>query len=143
MTASPVKRPGGVTLLGVLVIISGILYVLSGLIALIAYAGTGGELTNNQRLVVLVVGIAILVFGLIELAVARGLFRGSNTARVIVAIVNVLTIVAGLFAAFQSGNQRGTSFGQVIIAIIVLALLYSPKANEFFSRGGVNATTTY
>ena len=37
MTASPVKRPGGVTFLGVLVIISGILYVISGVIALIVY----------------------------------------------------------------------------------------------------------
>jgi hypothetical protein len=144
VTASPVKRPGGVTFLGVLVIISGILYVISGIIALIAYAGSGGsgvtgEITDNQRLVVLVVGIAILLFGIIELAVARGLFRGSNGARIIVAIVNVLTIISGLVAAFQSGNQRGTSIGQVIIAIIVLALLYSPKANEFFSRGGTTA----
>jgi lysylphosphatidylglycerol synthetase-like protein (DUF2156 family) len=137
------KRPGGVTLLGVLVIISGILYVISGLIALIAYAGTGGDLTGNQRIVILVVGIAVLLFGLIELAVARGLFRGSNGARIIVAIVNVLTIISGLVAAFQSGNQRGTSIGQVVIAIIVLALLYSPKANEWFSRGGTTANTAY
>ena len=146
MSATPVKRPGGVTLLGVLVIISGILYVITGLIALIAYAGSGSvgttiESTGNQRIVVLVVGIAILLFGLIELAVARGLFRGSPGARIIVAIVNVLTIISGLVGAFQSGNQRGTSIGQVIIAIIVLALLYSPKANEFFARGGATANT--
>jgi hypothetical protein len=130
-----------VTLLGVLVIISGILYVISGIIALIAYAGTGGDLTSNQRTIILVAGIAVLLFGIIELAVARGLFRGSNGARIIVAVVNVLTIISGLIAAFQSGNQRGTSFGQVVIAIIVLALLYSPKANEFFSRGGTTANT--
>jgi hypothetical protein len=117
-----------VTLLGVLVIISGILYVISGIVALIAYAGTGGDLTSNQRTVILIAGIAVLLFG-------------SNGARIIVAVVNVLTIISGLIAAFQSGNQRGTSFGQVVIAIIVLALLYSPKANEFFSRGGTTANT--
>ena len=119
---------------------------ISGLLALVAYAGSGSssgtDLTSNQRTVILVLGIVILVFGVIVLAVARGLFRGSNVARIIVAVINVLTIVAGLFAAFQSGNQRGTSFGQVVIAIIILALLYSPKANEFFSRGGTSATTT-
>jgi hypothetical protein len=75
--------------------------------------------------------------------VARGLFRGSNVARIIVAVVNVLTIVSGLVAAFQPGNQRGTSIGQVVIAIIILALLYSPKANEFFSRGGTTTANTY
>ena len=146
VTASPVKRPGGVTFLGILVVISGILYLISGLLALVAYAGSGSssgtDLTSNQRTVILVLGIVILLFGVIVLAVARGLFRGSNVARLIVAVINVLTIVAGLFAAFQSGNQRGTSLGQVVIAIIILALLYSPKANEFFSRGGTSATTT-
>jgi hypothetical protein len=53
----------------------------------------------------------------------------------------VLTTISGMVAAFQPGNQRGTSFGQVVIAIIVLALLYSPKANEWFSRGSASATT--
>ena len=138
MSATPAQRPGGVTLIGVLVIISGILYVISGILALIAYAGTGGDLTSNQRTVILVVGIVILLFGIIELAVARGLFRGSNGARIIVAVVNVLTIIAGLVAAFSSGNQRGVSFGQVVIAIIVLALLYSPRANAFFGTGRVD-----
>ena len=132
MSEAPVKRPGGVTFIGVLVVISGILYVLSAVIALIAYAGTGGELTSDQRTVILVIGIAILLFGIIELAVARGIFRGSNLARIIVAVVNVLTIISGLFAAFQSGNQRGVSFTQVVIAIIILAVLYSPRANAFF-----------
>ena len=55
------------------------------------------------------------------------------------AIVNVLTIIGGLVAAFSAGNQRGVSFGQVVIAIIVLAVLYSPRANAFF---GQNRTTT-
>lgn len=137
MTATPAKRPGGVTFLGVLVIISGILYVISGLLALVAYAAGGTDLTSNQKTVILLIGIVILLFGLIELAVARGLFRGSNGARTIVAIVNVLTILAGLYGAVSAGNQRGTSIGQVVIAIIVLALLYSRRANEFFRRGEV------
>ena len=50
------------------------------------------------------------------------------------AVLNILTIVGALFAAFTPGNQRGTSIGQVVIALIVLALLYSPRANEFFNR---------
>ncbi len=133
MTASPVKRPGGVTFLGVLVVISGILYVISGLLAILA--SSSSELTSNQKTALLVIGIVITLLGLIELAVARGLFRGNNGARLIVAVLNIVTIVVGVFALFQSGNQRGVSIGQVIIALIVLALLYSGRANAFFSRG--------
>ena len=70
----------------------------------------------------------------IEIAFARGRFRGSNAACLIVAVLYILTIVGALFAAFTPGNQRGTSIGQVVIAIIVLALLYSGRANEFFNR---------
>jgi uncharacterized membrane protein HdeD (DUF308 family) len=134
VTATPAKRPGGVTFLGVLVIISGILYVAAGMVALFAAVDPG--LSSTERIVVMVVGIATIALGVVELAVASGLFRGRNPARVIVAVVNVLTIAVGVFSAFQPGNQRGSSVAQVAIAVIVLALLYSPKANEFFARGG-------
>ena len=138
MSEAPTKRPGGVTFIGVLVIISGILYILSGIIALVVAASGAGTATQSWG--VLIPGIAIIIFGVIELAVARGLFRGNNVSRIIVAIVNVLTIISGLFAAFQPGNQRGVSFTQVAIAIIILAVLYSPRANAFFGQS--RATTT-
>lgn len=133
MTSTVVKRPSGVTLVSVFVVISGVLYVILGLVAGIAATGTSNEPTGGQA-TALIPGIAILVLGLVELAVARGIFRGSNGARVIVAIVNALTIVAGFFAAVGLGSQVGTSIGPVIIAIIVLVLLYSRSANEFFAR---------
>ena len=88
MSEAPTKRPGGVTFIGVLVIISGILYILSGIIALVVAASGAGTATQSWG--VLIPGIAIIIFGVIELAVARGLFRGNNVSRIIVAIVNVL-----------------------------------------------------
>ncbi len=138
MTASPaptVKRPGGVTLVAVLVVISGVLYLLSGIVSVTIASGTDGSGTNESRSV-LILGILTIVLGLVELAVARGIFQGRRGARTIVTIVNVLTLLSGLFAATQAGNQRGTSLGQVVVAIIVLILLYTPAANAFFGKGG-------
>ncbi len=138
MTASPaptVKRPSGVTLVSVFVVISGVVYLLSGIITLTAGSGSEVAGTNESRSL-LVVGILTIVLGLVEFAVARGVLQGRSGARTIVTIVNALTLVSGVFGATQAGNQRGTSSGQVVVAIIVLILLYTPQANAFFRKGG-------
>jgi hypothetical protein len=112
-------RPFGVTLVGIILIIDGILALIGAVLALL---GIGDGFTT-AILAALLAG----VIGLIYLAVAKGIFDGNNGSRLIVAIVTIISIIVGVFQ-FLSGGIVHILFG-----IIVLILLYSPKAKAFFN----------
>ncbi|MFZ4486174.1 MAG: hypothetical protein ACOYO9_06260 [Candidatus Nanopelagicales bacterium] len=111
-------RPFGVTLVGIILIIDGILALIAAVVALL---GIGDGFTSAIA-AALVAG----VIGLIYLAVAKGIFDGNSGSRLIVAIVTVINIIVGIFH-FLSGGII-----QILVGIIVLILLYSAKAKVFF-----------
>lgn len=122
MTAPTVRRPGLVTVIVVLTVISGIGSIIAGIVAMIAFGGFFSP------------GLILLLLGLVYLAVAKGLADGNNLSRTVVAVVSVLQIlfaVITLFTANDAGT-RNTPIGSAIISLIILAILYSAKANAFF-----------
>ena len=118
-------RPIGVTVVGILVILAGLSYVISGILAIF-----NADLRASVGLLSIIV---VLVLGLIYLAVANGPFDGNNFSRLLVLIV---TVVGLLFAIFQrifvSGARWNGLFG-AIFSLIILALLFSRKATLFFT----------
>ena len=71
---------------------------------------------------------------MVYLAVAKGLSEGNPVSRTIVAIVTVINLVGNVYTAFaRADNSRTSAIGGIIFGVIVLAILYSPKANEFFT----------
>ncbi|MET0863947.1 MAG: hypothetical protein ABWZ98_06395 [Nakamurella sp.] len=131
----PTRRPGGITLLAVLIVISGLLG-LFGAIAVIIGRGND-EFVRNTSVssgTLLWVGIVGVIIALVYLAVARGLTRGSGLARGLCTLVAILSLASGIYGIFiHSGNLRWSSLGSAILAFFVLVLLYSPKANAFFA----------
>jgi hypothetical protein len=111
-------RPFGVTLVGIILIIDGILALIAAVVALL---GIGDGFTSA-------IGAALVagVIGLIYLAVAKGIFDGNNGSRLIVAIVTIINIIVGIFHFMNGGII------QILVGIIVLILLYSAKAKAFF-----------
>ena len=73
MTSPTVHRPGLVTLLVVLVVISGILSVIGGVLLLIVGIGIDGMSGG----VIIALAIIAILFGVINLAVAKGLSNGN------------------------------------------------------------------
>jgi hypothetical protein len=131
---SPARRPGGVTLLAVLIVISGLLG-LFGAIAVIIGRENDEFVSNTGTSsgTLLWVGIVGVIVALVYLAVARGLTRGSGLARGLCTLVAVLSLASGIYGfIIHSSNLRWSSLGSAILAFFVLVLLYSPKANAFF-----------
>lgn len=116
-------RPFGVSLLTVIIVISGILGLIAGIVALLNF-------NDNVGLISALILVAVSV---IYLLVARGLWNGSGGARLVVAIVTVLSLLNGVWMLFTASGQRWSGLGSAIVAIIILAILYSRKASAFFN----------
>jgi hypothetical protein len=83
--SNTVRRPGSVTIVVVLTIISGILTLL-GALFLLLLGGAASLASNVSGVAVLVFGILYLIFGIVTIAVGVGLRNGSRFARILVTI---------------------------------------------------------
>ncbi|MEF2979125.1 hypothetical protein [Subtercola sp. YIM 133946] len=119
-------RPGAVTFVAVLVYINGILDVVFGAIGLIAVLSPGAGSTGFSG----INAVVLIVLGIITIVVARGLLRGSNTSRTIVLVIEVISIISGIFTLF--GGQLGSGLVTIIWALVVIAILSTRRAVEFF-----------
>lgn len=123
------RRPVGVTVVGILILIAGILGIigaLSGLLGLFAGSSAEGAL--------LVVTIIDLLIGVVYLAVAKGIFSGSRGARLVVAIVTVLGLVVSVILLFGGGAALVFGLISIVIKIAILWILYGAKGKAFFER---------
>jgi hypothetical protein len=116
------SRPFGVTIVAIIAWISGALQTISGIFALIGGGATNGSWTPW----------ATLAIGIITIVVSLGLFRGSNASRWIVAIVFILNIAFGVYAATQGLVGWWSVLWSALLPLIGLLLLFSSKANRFF-----------
>lgn len=124
--AAATRRPGLVTALVVLVVIMGIGSILAGIIS-ITVAGSAAA------------GAVAIVIGLVYLGVAKGLLDGRNWARVtagVVSAVNVLFAVVTIINTDSSGTRQ-SAIVTAVFGLIILAILFSPKANAFFGSRSV------
>jgi hypothetical protein len=117
------SRPVGVTLVSVFIVISGLFLVVNGVLGLV----NGGNGPAG-----IVVSIIILIVGVIYLLVAKGVWNGNVWSRLIVTVLTVIALLGSIAAMFTEDGQFLVSVVQVIIAVIILALLYSGKARQFF-----------
>ena len=123
------RRPGSVTLVAVLTYINGILNVIGGVIILFT---RDSMVSGNPSALAGITTAAIIsiILGVIILIVARGLLRGSSGARAVVAVVMVIDIVNGVLLLFSS--QLANGIIQILWALLIVALLFTRRANAFF-----------
>lgn len=131
---SAAPRPGGVTLLAVLIVISGLLQLMVAIGVLIARGDA--EFVAQTGLsadVWLWVGIVGIIVAIVYLLVARGLMRGSGLARGLATLSALVSLAGGLWGVFTyGGNLQWSSILSVAVALIVLGLLWSFRASAFF-----------
>src|ERR671913_152828 len=96
---------------------------------------TGG---TNLALIPMIAGAgidawAVLIVGILTIAVSLGLFRGSNAARIIMAVVFTLNLVVAVWA-IVIGVDFWDQVVAAVLAIVGLVFLFSAKANAFFTQ---------
>ncbi|HWL60168.1 MAG TPA: hypothetical protein VNQ48_04700 [Microbacteriaceae bacterium] len=115
------RRPTGVTIVAVIVLVNGLLTTIGAIIGL-----TGGGDTASS--------IVSLILGILTLLVAAGLFSRSPVARVLTTIVLALSLAGAIFGL---GVTAGTSamVWPIIsgaLSLIGIVLLYTRQANAYF-----------
>ena len=134
----PTRRPGLVTLLLILVVLEGLVSIFVGLLFVLARdrATVNGDLAAagaTGSSIALWLGILLIVIGVVYLLVARGLANGNGFSRLVVAAVTLVNIVGGIWLLVaHPGSARWSTVGSILLGVIVLAILYSPKASAFF-----------
>ncbi len=125
------RRPGGVTFIGILAYIGGIVDIIGGSMLLVLV--TGAAIVQNPVPGGLFTAITIIVVGIVVVAVSGGLLRGSNLSRLIFTGVRVVSIVTQIIALTSGGIALFAGIVSVLISVIVLSWLWTPRANAYFA----------
>ncbi len=137
------KRPTGVTVIAVLVIIGGILLLLAG----IGGVAVGSLFISSQiiGLGFVIIGAIILAVGIGYLVVSYGLLKGKRWSWTITVVllfigiaIDVASIIFGSFAInMDTSNFLVTNSGSIagiIISVIILYYLYRPHVKSYFGK---------
>lgn len=120
------KRPGGVTLVAVIVWIQGFLSALGGFFLMVGATTPDATMRGFNF-----IGLISLILGIVTIIVGVGLLRGSSTARVLTTLFLVLSIASAVYAMVTTGNVA-TQLISVLLAVIGLILLYTKAASDYF-----------
>lgn len=113
----PVNRPLGITLIAIVLAISGILNIVVGLVGMGILKVDLGTLGSGAE----AAGIGALVTGVLTLLVAYGLFTTAGWAWLLTVVVMVVRILADAWAIITHGV--GSAIGGAALANLVISAL--------------------
>jgi hypothetical protein len=135
MTA-PVRRPIGVTFIGILGVLMGLFHILAGILIVLDHDDVklirDSGMSKDQ---LLAAGILIGLIGLAVFFLSLALMGGSGLARFVFAFFVVLQVAGGVYSLVAfSGEQQASGAVSVVVGLFVLFLLYGTEADrEFFT----------
>lgn len=119
------ERPLGVTILGILWIIFGLIWLVAAflggaVLAMIGFGALGA-----------VIGVVLFVIGIIDILLGVGCFKGWGWVWIIGVIFMAINILIGLVSLISSPVS---GIVMIIIAAIILWYLFQPKVKAYFGR---------
>lgn len=121
------KRPVVIIVVVVLIVLSGLSNALLGLTVLLSRY----QVPDGDVMVVSLVGIAVILFGLLTLAVAAAIRRGSRLARLL------LTIYLGIQLVLHAVTALTTEWDWAVLVqsaleLLVLVAVWAPPGRRHF-----------
>ena len=135
MTAAYVRRPFLLSLVTILMILSGVLSVIAG-ISLAIFHNNDSMLhdSGESSSTLLTLGLLSIVFGLVSIWFASALRHGSRFARAVALVYEVIQIVGAVWALIALHSQyRWNAVLTILISLLVIWYLYAnQRSREFF-----------
>jgi len=132
-------RPVVITIVSILAFISGVVDIIAGILSIFeadnpavnaALGGSGGVFASS---------IGSMTLGAIVVILSFGLWLGYAWARMIVTVVQALSLIHSLFLAVAYlGNPVG-EWASVLVSAIVLILLWTRSASAYFRGSEIAA----
>lgn len=126
------QRPTGITIIAILLAISGVVSVVVGLSAAGVYdLGMGGAAGNEAQ------GWADVIVGVITLLVSYGLWTLAGWAWTVAVVVVGIRVLIGVWALVAQGLDSSIgvqALVQAVINVLVLLYLFSGGVRAAFSR---------
>jgi len=121
------KRPGGVTLVAILVVLNGILEILGGVLGLtgVAIAGLGS---------LAILPVIALVLGILTVLVGVSLLRGGQIARGLTTLVLAVDLAFAVWGIIDNvgSSQIWSPIVSGALALLGIILLWTRRASVFF-----------
>lgn len=127
---SRLRRPVLVTIVVVLVYVGGFASVGIGVLVMLSRY----DVAPDAVLSVSLLGAGLILFGLLAVAVAAGLGRGSSLSRLLVSIYAVIQLVLQTLTILTTDAWDWWSLVDIVIEIVVLAVLWAPPTSRYFRR---------
>jgi hypothetical protein len=118
------ERPLGVTILGILWILGGLLALLGGL----GIAAIGSMIAGPFGLAI---GIVFIIIGLVDLALGIGCFKAWPWVWTVGVVFSILSIIMGLYSLVTTGLAAVIG---LIIPVIILYYLFQPNVKAYFGK---------
>jgi hypothetical protein len=137
------KRPIGVTIIAILIIIGVILLLLAGIGVIAVGSLFISEITG---LVFVIIGAILLAVGIGYIVVSYGLLKGKRWAWTITMVllfigiaINVVSIIIFGYFTFNMDTysflaSNSGSIAGIIISVIILYYLYRPHVKSYFGK---------
>ncbi|WP_439593422.1 hypothetical protein [Microbacterium sp.] len=124
-----VRRPVVVTIAIVLVYITAFTSIALGILVLLSRY----DVPRDEVLTVSLLGAAVILLGLLMIAVASGLARGSRFSRLLITIYLVISLALHVTTIVTTDGWQGSAITQGVIEIAVLCVLWLPPGSRFFA----------
>jgi len=129
------KRPLGIKTIALLMIISGIVSIISGVIGLgglIVLSAVSSELGNeNPGIGLIGISIFVIVLGITTMVIAWGLLKSKKWSWIMTVIISIISIVASIGGMILGGYHQ---IIDLILYGIILGYLYRPDVKGYFSK---------
>ncbi len=128
MPASGSRRPVVLSVAVALVAVSGVLSTALGILILLSRY----DVDSADVLPVSLVGIGIILFGLLTLAIASGIARGSRLSRLLLTVYLAIQFVLHAIAIATTDTWDISSTVQIVLQIALVVVVWAPPGSRFF-----------
>lgn len=127
------RRPWELTLVVVLAYIQGVLDVALGIVLLLTRY-LDEVRADGDAFLVTVVGAAVILFGLLVIAVASGVARGDRVARIVLTVGVSLSLALDATSIALDPSQPWGSVASAAIGVAILLIIWTGRGARHFRR---------